>query len=469
MLFLLVFSGFVLSACGDDRSAPIDAGSVDARIDAAPDVRAVPPPPPLGAGEWVKAFGTDMGAGEGRAVVTDAAGNVYVGGSIAGSADFGGGVITSMDAFDVVVVSYTAAGDFRWARHYPGTESQRVNAMAIDGDRIVVSGQFGGAVTFGTITRTAVGSDDAFVLMLDTDGTEQWLEVVASEGTESPVGIAFDEAGILYANFSFGDDFEFHGMRMDMGFVGNSFIASYERNGLLRDVHAFEFLFSGALIATSPGALHLAGAYNGNPSLGGEVVMSTGERDLYAFSLGRDYAFRWQTIGAGGNDAYPNAIATDALARTWIAGEFRDELRLGSLAVTAGPSPGDSFLARLGADGTPDLLVPVGGSGGQYLSAFDLESNRVYACGSFFDEIALDPMRALSRGTQDVFVASFDETLGVRWLRSFGGTFASGTGIAVGTGGDIFVTGTFSETLDFGGPTFTDEHDGAWYLMRLRE
>jgi len=451
-----------------------DASQLDAAPDTSGDARVPPPVPSLHEGEWVKAWGTS--GGEGRAVATDAAGNVYVAGSIAGAADFGGGPFTSMDGLDVVVASFTPDGTYRWERHFPGTGSQRVVAMDLLGDRLAVVGTLQGTSTFGAVTHTVTGGsiEDAFLLILDTNGNVQSFEPIGGPGSDEPRSVAFDDSGGIYVTISFNETFDFHGTRLDMGFVGSSFVASFDASsGAFRDLHTFLYLFDAPYVAPTPGALRFAGGYNARPSFGGEIIESEGERDVYAFSLGRTYGFGWETVGHGVDDAAPTALAVDNQARSWIAGEFRGDLAFGALSLSAGAIALDSFLVRLGEDGTADLAVLVGGSGGQYAGPLVIDTmHSAFITGAFSDEIVIGTETAIGRGAQDIFVASLDEELGLRWLRSFGGVGTSqsrGWDIALGASGDVFVVGTFGEDVDFGGTVVHNDHDGGWFLLRLQD
>lgn len=75
----------------------------------------------------------------------------------------------------------------------------------------------------------------------------------------------------------------------------------------------------------------------------------------------------------------------------------------------------------------------------------------VYATGSFTGEIKLGSTTLVSSGKADVFIAKYDPAGKVLWARSLGGPEEdAGVGIAVDTSGNIYVTGSYVDTLTDG-------------------
>src|SRR5206468_2219017 len=150
----------------------------------------------------------------GSKIAVDGSGNVYVTGTFTGTVDFdpspggttnltsaGSGVKT--DAF--VVKLNATTGALVWAKQIGGASAGFVvSGNAVDGTgNVYVTGQFNGTADFdpspgGTTNLTAIGTNDIFVVKLDTNGAFGWAARFGSSGINAGHGIALDESGNVY-------------------------------------------------------------------------------------------------------------------------------------------------------------------------------------------------------------------------------------------------------------------------------
>ncbi len=115
-----------------------------------------------GSCSWVKNFNA-----RGADVSLNAAGDISVTGSFAGSINFGGPNLSSAGSNDVFAVRFNGAGAHLNSVRAGGTADERgiATSQAADG-RFFVTGAFTGFAEFGGEALTSVGVDDAFVLAL---------------------------------------------------------------------------------------------------------------------------------------------------------------------------------------------------------------------------------------------------------------------------------------------------------------
>jgi hypothetical protein len=111
-------------------------------------------------------------------VVEDSQGNIVIAGNFGGTIDLGGGPIDSATG-NMLVAKLDAHGALIWAKALGGAGSNAV-AHAIDVDstgEIAVGGTFTGTANFGgsTFSTTSVNLDwDAFLFQLDGQGAHKW-------------------------------------------------------------------------------------------------------------------------------------------------------------------------------------------------------------------------------------------------------------------------------------------------------
>jgi hypothetical protein len=137
---------------------------------------------PNGKYVWSKAPGDVVPDGgsaptgrKGTAVAADAFGNVVMAGVLLGSADFGGGPVTSAGMGDAFVAKYDAAGNYLWAKSYGDAFNQNAKGVAVDATgNVIVTGTAGatggaagtGFINFGTGQVCGFGGEDIFLAKL---------------------------------------------------------------------------------------------------------------------------------------------------------------------------------------------------------------------------------------------------------------------------------------------------------------
>jgi hypothetical protein len=339
------------------------------------------------------------------AVAVDADGNVFVGGAIGGPFDFGGGVRTVVGNADAYVVSYDAAGQYRWDADISGSATNigdlaAVLAVGADGT-LVAAGRFGGDIDVGLGVDPSPGPAriSTFVVELDrATGAPVWDAYLrASLGVE-PYGLAVDAGGAPVVGGELNGDIDFGG-GVRAGHDDDGFAVQLDATGgYVWDVTfgtppGLDDAFAAAPLG---GGVAIAGRFAGSIALGAASVTSAGASDGVAFGVSPAGAVTWtgQWAGAGGE-------AINDLAASPLGG-----------AVAAG----------------------VAGPGTVNLGGAD---------------------RPIVAGAVACPVVGYSATGAYQWDVAFGGAAAGasciGLAAAAGPGGVIAVTGQFQGTVDFGG------------------
>ncbi len=115
----------------------------------------------------------------------------------------------------------------------------------------------------------------------------------------------------------------------------------------------------------------------------------------------------------------------------------------------------DCLYQKFGGAGREESVVVSGGAGSQILYGIDADlSGNIYIVGSYSGSTIFENTTLPNIGFSDVFVAKYNSSGGVEWVKSIGGSNGSDIGysIAVSQNGDVFVTGSFryNITLDNG-------------------
>lgn len=119
---------------------------------------------------WSQGLGASGTSDYGYGVAVDRWDRIHLTGYFEGTADFGGGPITSGGQHDVLVARYDASGAHEWSVGFGTTGYQEGRAVAVDaGGNVAVAGMFANVVDFGDGWILSNGGNDAFLLKFDGD------------------------------------------------------------------------------------------------------------------------------------------------------------------------------------------------------------------------------------------------------------------------------------------------------------
>jgi hypothetical protein len=179
-----------------------------------------------GAHAWSSRFG-DSADQIGYAVAADPSGGAVITGALWGSADFGGGSLSSAADADVFVARFDATGGHIWSKRLGGAAQDVGYAVATDAaGNVALTGTFGGTVDFGTGPLASAGLSDVFILKLDAaNGLVKWAR--RAGGTKNDTGSAVREtaAGEVVAAGSFSGVVDFGGITVTSTSGDDIFVA----------------------------------------------------------------------------------------------------------------------------------------------------------------------------------------------------------------------------------------------------
>jgi hypothetical protein len=155
-----------------------------------------------------------------------------------------------------------------------------------------------------------------------------------------------------------------------------------------------------------------------------------------------------------GSTAYESgyALATDGEGNAYVTGCFQGTVNFGGSALVSAGSE-DIFLAKYDVRGHHLWSTRFGSTGMErsYALAMDASSN-VFITGLFEGTVDFGGGGLVSAGGYDIFLAKYDADGIHRWSRSFGAFGPDvGNSVAVDGSGNAIMTGYFNGTVDFGG------------------
>ncbi|KAB7732435.1 hypothetical protein F5984_00280 [Rudanella paleaurantiibacter] len=363
---------------------------------------------------WAKRVGGSSSnlSDAGFAITTDFGGNVYTAGRYGGTVDFDPGPgtanLTSTGLNDLFVTKFDAAGNFVWAKSFGGPGDDFAYSIAVDAlGNVCFTGFFKATADFdpsaNVFNITSAGDFDAFVCKLDGSGGLVWVRRVGGVGEDRGYALTINSLGSIYITGAFTNTADF-----------------------------------------DPG-----------PGVTQFVSRSDYAPDIFVWQLDRDGNFVWVRIIGGTEFDYPSSISLDASERIYVTGRFGSTADFdpgpGVYTLTAGQS--DGFVCKLNTEGNLMWVRQMGGTSGDNASSGAVMPDQgVCVTGSFTGTATFGPGVTLGTGSiyTDIFVCRYDLNGTLIWAKTMGSSnFDAGNAVGVDKTGNIYVAGTFRETVDF--------------------
>jgi hypothetical protein len=230
--------------------------------------------------------------------------------------------------------------------------------------------------------------------------------------------------------------------------------------------------FSTGMATDAQGNLYLAGGFSAtvdfDPGPRSVELTSAGQTDTFVAKYSSDGSLQWVRQADG---LATVSIAVDSIGGVYISGWFEATARIGSdVLISTGEA--DAFAAKYSTDGA-FLWVTQFATGGEadavsYAIAVDAAGD-LYVTGPFDVSAQFGSDVLTSAGDYDLFVAKLRGTDGQPlWARAAGGSGNDVSfGITVDVDGNPAVTGRFGLQADFGPYTLTKEWGFGSFVTKL--
>ena len=429
-------------------------------------------------------------------------GDIFIGGSYAGTVDFdptaGSDSKINNGVVDGFVSKYTSAGGYVWTRTYGEGAADDVRSVRTHAasSSVFAAGRFGDSnVQFDQDglngSLTSVGGSDGFLTKISncdaidfsTQPTEQqigigWaLDLSVSVGGEAPYtyqwyldGVAISGATSAAFNVpaaSVGNNGNYHCMVSNpCGTYSSDTVAV-----IVQSLPEWQWVegFGNTsqnerarkVVTDAAGNIYVAFHYKGVFWPQGFTVTpsATGTNDLGVMKMDPSGNIQWVTTAGNTAEDVALGICLDGNGDVVVSGYFTGNVAFGSTTLTAAGSY-DGFVASIDAsNGAWNWATKMGGTGNDiargvsFLDEPGTSNDKIIAVGDFNGTGTFGSFSKTSLGSRDPFIAQLNPTTGaVTHVQSFGSTGDDiGTVVTV-DGSDVYVGGYYkSLSLDFGG------------------
>lgn len=342
-------------------------------------------------------------------------------------------------------------------------------------------GSYTGVVDFdpgaGEDLHEAVGAEDVFVTLFDSQGSYCWTRTFGGAASDEGRGIAVDDQANVIVTGSFESTVDFDpGPGIDpRSSRGESdvFAVKLDADGS----HVWSRTIGGILADSATdvaidgqGGVLLTGSFQHqvdfDPTSGEDLRAARGGQDIFTVKLGGDGSYCWAYAVGGLQADEAFGVAVVATGEVVTAGRFRRSIDFDpgegeDVHQAAGGT--DAFVTCLGPDGAYQWTRAFGGvsTDGAYDVAITALGEAVVT-GYYWETVDFDPGAGVdehtSNGQSDVFVTRLRSDGSYRWTGTIGGLESDeGQAVSVDPTGNVLVAGLFRGTVDFDPETGLDE------------
>ncbi len=331
-----------------------------------------------------------------------------------------------------------------WVKQMGGHGYDGATDIAVDNSgNVYVTGYFSDTAIFDRKnnkgTLVAVGGYDIFAAKLDADGHLLWLHQMGGKRNEEGSSIAVDSFRNVYITGYF-EDTAIFGLPANPHILrsrGNkdAFLLKMDTNGNLLWVDQLGGPGNeqgNGVIVDDTGAIYTTGMFNDNASLNpGSLRMGgTGRDDTYVFKFNTDGRYIWvRLMGAGPEHNITTDIAIDDSGNVYTTGYFagRNNFGYGGAQFNRTSAGGDDiFITKINNKGENLWVRAIGDKGMDRGNAITTDGDgNIYVTGSFSGTVNFNPegipAYITADGAEDIFLLKLNGLGDCIWVRNMGG------------------------------------------------
>lgn len=273
---------------------------------------------------WAKRYGGSGTYATASSLGLDAANNVYFTGYFA-YGDMTTPVLTRTGTRDIYLFKLDSDGNPQWSKRFGGSGETGALSLAVDGTgNSYMAGYFSQSLT--TPPLTVIGNNDAFAMKVDSNGDVSWIKNFGGTGaTAMAYGIAIDGSGNSYVAGLFQSATLTTPAMTRIG-SRDAFLIKLDSDGTTGWAKHFgggSVIADGRGVAVdNSGKVYFTGHFS-NGNLTTPAMNGIGYQDGFALKLTGDGDILWQQQ-YGGRQAYVtnNSAMTDNSGNIFFAGKY---------------------------------------------------------------------------------------------------------------------------------------------------
>ncbi len=380
--------------------------------------------------------------------------------------NFTGDVIYRVTAEDGSYSEYTVTVKV-WVKTFGGTGDDYAQSMCVDSSgNIYITGYFENTIDFGNGGIISNGDTDIFIAKYSPDRTFQWVRTIGGPGSDKVSSISIDSDDNIYITGMFSDTVDFD-ISSDQGSVtsmGNEdmFLVKFTSGGIFQWVNTIggTGIDGGMSVCiTNSNDVYVTGSFRGSVDFDGDggnaAISSNGSEDIFIIKYSSEGVYQSvKTIGGTSPDI-PQSISADSAGNIYLTGGFTRTIDFGGISLSGFLVPFDVFVVKYSSTGVCQWAKKIGGTGAGSDSGSFIRtdsSGNVYVTGYFSNTVNFGNGDVTSNGGTDLFIVKYDTNGSYLWANAIGGTGDDdGISLCFDSAGNVYLAGGYNNTVDFDG------------------
>lgn len=221
-----------------------------------------------------------------------------------------------------------------------------------------------------------------------------------------------------------------------------------------------------SLAVDKVGSIHAIGNFAGMLNLGGLTLQGVAGSSAFAVKLGATGEHVWSKALTGTPFGEGFGVTADAQGNTFSAALFGKEIVYGNVTSSVDPDPRNVALLRQNAQGEYGSEELIQGETGTQASMAIGPLGGLYVTGNFTNTVDFGSFagETLQASPYGLYIGGFDPAGDVLWAKSFTASNAASTLIIASSpsGENLALAGSFIGDIDFGDETFTSSGTGQY-------
>ncbi len=418
---------------------------------------------------WAVGAGSG-GHASGLAIATDINYNCYTTGYFTDKASFGEYQLIGTGEHEIFVTKQDSQGEFVWAVGAGGGDWDYGQAVAADNKgNCYVAGTFYHEAQFGDIKLSGESAYNIFVGKINKHGTWAWVIQANGKGEDKVEAMAVDARGNIYISGFFNESIQMGNNKLISQDASDVFLAKINKKGKWQWAKAIagkDDDVAKAICLDAKSNVYIAGHFYDNITFNEQELSATGESDIFVAKYANDGKLLWGKTAGGEQGDAATAITCDAY-NTYLAGYFDSSLAWGKTKLTS-HGERDIFVCSMDNTGKAGWAIRAGGKDNDEASELVLMNNNLYLTGYYTGTANFGEINFTATGPQDIFVASLDIYANCRFSKSYGGTdYDMARTLALDKNADIYLSGYFSKQITFGDTSLTGKGQSSVFIYKI--